>query len=102
MPERANGNPAAQIQKAFARDVVNVTALAMIEGEIESRVGRNHVPLILLPDVAQAIDLDRLHFPAHFHLHSTTSVPTPASVKISRRIECGTRPSTNCTFSTPL
>src|SRR6266571_5198401 len=31
----------------------------------------------------------------------TTSVPTPASVKISRRMECATRPSTKDTLSTP-
>ena len=31
----------------------------------------------------------------------TISVPTPWSVKISRRSECAIRPSTMCTFRTP-
>ena len=33
--------------------------------------------------------------------HNTTSVPTPSSVKISISKECGMRPSTNDTLSTP-
>src|SRR5205814_4324416 len=100
--ERTDRDAAAKIEVAFARNVVNVTAVAVIQGQIESRVSRNHIPLIELPNIAQAIDRDRLHVVGHFHFHRTTSVTTPASVKISSRIECGTRPSTNCTFSTPL
>src|SRR2546423_9770339 len=34
-------------------------------------------------------------------VHSTTSVPTPASVEISSKVEWSTRPSTNDTLSTP-
>src|SRR5205823_12123885 len=34
-------------------------------------------------------------------VQSTTSVPTPASVKISSKVEWSTRPSTNDTLSTP-
>src|SRR5205807_10460878 len=68
----------------------------------EARIRGNDILLKQFPDIAQSIDLDRFHVPSDFHLHRTTSVPTPASVKISSKTECGTRPSTNCTFSTPL
>src|SRR5256714_1654604 len=98
----AHRDAASEIEISFARDIVNVTPLPVIERQIETRKRGNDVFAKQLPNFAQPIHLDRLHLAADLHLHRTTSVPTPASVKISSRIECGTRPSTNCTFSTPL
>src|SRR5437016_7197568 len=88
MTKDADRDPSAHVEITGALDIPNVTALATLEHEIETRVGGHHISF--------------KHFSNGAGLHRTTSVPTPASVKISSRMECGIRPSTNCTFSTPL
>src|SRR5438552_13751179 len=88
MTKGADGNSPTHIEITITIDIPNVTALAAIEYEIETSVGGHHISL--------------KQFSNRARVHNTTSVPTPASVKISSRMECGIRPSTNCTFSTPL
>src|SRR5581483_4635977 len=78
---------AAKIEITLPVRIPNVTAFAALKHEVEPPVTGHHI--------LREQFLDALR-------HRTTSVPTPASVKISNRIECGIRPSTNCTFSTPL
>src|SRR5881392_780174 len=102
MPQSANRYAAAEVEITPAGHIPDVTSLAVIQGQIEARIRGNDILLKQFPDVAQPVDLERFHFPSDFQFHNTTSVPTPASVKISSNTECGTRPSTNCTFSTPL
>ena len=45
MTERADGNPAAEVEVAFARDVPHLAARAVAQHEVEAAVGRHDVLL---------------------------------------------------------
>ena len=57
----ANRDATAEIEIAPARHIPDVTSLAVIERQIEARVGRDDISLKQLPDVAQPVDLDGFH-----------------------------------------
>src|SRR5205807_5166041 len=99
-----NRDAAGKIEIAASIDIPNVVPLASLQHEIEPCIRRhNKLPERLAHRVLSSmLGVERRALDVFFGLHNTTSVPTPASVKISSKTECGILPSTNCTFSTPL
>src|SRR6266849_4272540 len=102
MAQRANHDSGSQIEVALFVDIPNVISLAALKHEIKARIRRDNILLEQLANPFCFILNDRRLRRWQDFLHNTTSVPTPASVKISSRTECGILPSTNWTFSTPL
>src|SRR5687768_4680040 len=100
MAQRADGNAAAHIQITPAGDIPDIAAHAARQHQVKARVAGYHKLFEQTPHGRGVIALERGRRRNNF-FHRTISVPTPASVKISRSTEWGMRPSTNDTFSTP-
>src|SRR5688572_4728486 len=98
--QATHGNPAAKIKVALARDIPKITPRPTAEGNVEPPITGHDVLLIERLNLGAFVPNHRWGS-LHDIFHKTTSVPTPASVKISNRRACGTRPSTSETFSMP-
>ena len=104
VPQGTDRDASAKIKKTPVAEVPDVAPLPPRQHQIEARVGWHDEFLKDLADLLLTWTAcpDRFSGLRVFPFHKTTSVPTPASVKISSKTECGILPSTNCTFSTPL
>src|SRR5438132_9135911 len=93
--QRTDRDSRRQIEIAFRIDIPNVTPFATFQDEIEPRIRRNDISLKQFANALCFVPHNRWRRSWQNFLHNTTSVPTPASVKISSKTECGVRPSTN-------
>src|SRR5690606_5921241 len=96
MPEGVDRDAAEEVEVTRAVGVPHVRALTAHEDPLRCAEGVHHRAPVALGPVLAGVGHD-----SSSAASGTTRVPTPASVKISRSMECSRRPSMTCACGTP-